>query len=598
MASSPSRALPLLPPTAPFSNEAIQALNAGLADTSPEQRTWLSGFLAGYAAVTGAVPAVGKAAPAAGTKRKTPLTVLYATEGGNTEAYAQKFAKNAAKQGFAPKILDMGDIEPSVLAGIENLVVIASTWGEGDPPARAVPFAEAFFAEGAPRLEGTRFAVLALGDTAYTEFCAFGRRLDERFAELGGVRILDRTDCDVDFEGPANTWSAEALKVFAPVEADEPSAEIIHLDRFARSDEQEWSAKHPFFAPLSERVTITSSRSSRETIHVELDLTDSSITYEPGDSIAIVPENDPRLVEQVLQRAGLGGDDALARELVRNKDVTTLSKATLEAWNKLHPHAELTELLQGEGWRSFVADRQLIDMFETFSATTGKDELLKLLRPLPARSYSIASAPSAHPEAAHLLVSVVRWQSHGHQRGGVASTYLADRIGKNQKLGVFLKPNRHFRLPADPAAKVIMVGPGTGIAPFRAFLQHRRETGASGENWLFFGERNFTHDFYYQTELQDLKADGVLGRIDLAFSRDQPEKIYVQDRMWQQRQDLWAWLQDGAHFYVCGDANQMAKDVDQTLTRIAIEVGGLSDDNARAWLLDMTKSGRYLRDVY
>jgi sulfite reductase (NADPH) flavoprotein alpha-component len=195
-------------------------------------------------------------------------------------------------------------------------------------------------------------------------------------------------------------------------------------------------------------------------------------------------------------------------------------------------------------------------------------------------------------------VSVVRWQSHGHQRGGVASTFLADRIGKNQKVGVFLKPNRHFRLPVDPAAKVIMVGPGTGIAPFCAFLQHRRETGASGENWLFFGERNFTHDFYYQTELQDLKADGVLNRIDLAFSRDQPEKIYVQDRMWQQRQDLWAWLQDGAHFYVCGDANQMAKDVDQTLTRIAIEVGGLSDDNARAWLLDMTKSGRYLRDVY
>jgi sulfite reductase (NADPH) flavoprotein alpha-component len=597
MASS-SRALPLLPPTAPFSNEAIQALNAGLAGSSPEQRTWLSGFLAGYAAAAGAAAIPAQEAAAAGTRRKTPLTILYATEGGNTEAFAQKFAKNAAKQGFAPKILDMGDTEPAALAGIENLVVVASTWGEGDPPARAVPFAEAFFADGAPRLEKTRFAVLALGDTAYTEFCAFGRRLDERLVELGAVRVLDRVDCDVDYDAPASTWSTEALKTFTPAEAAEPSAEIIHLDRFARFEQQEWSAKHPFCAPLAERVIITSSRSSRETIHVELDLTDSGITYEPGDSLAVVPENDPRLVEQILERLGLGGDDALARELVRGKDVTTLSKATLDAWSKLHPHAELTEMLQGEGWRGFVADRQLIDLFEAYAAPVGKDELLKLLRPLPARSYSIASAPSAHPEAAHLLVSVVRWQSHGRQRSGVASTFLADRVGANQKIGVFLKPNRHFRLPADPAAKVIMVGPGTGVAPFRAFLQHRAETGAPGGNWLFFGERNFTHDFYYQTELQSLKEDGVLNRIDLAFSRDQPEKIYVQDRMWQQRKDLWAWLQEGAHLYVCGDANQMAKDVDRTLNRIAIEVGGLSDDKAKAWLLDATKSGRIQRDVY
>ncbi|WP_159710927.1 diflavin oxidoreductase [Geminicoccus flavidas] len=597
MASS-SRVLPILPPTAPFSDAAIKALNAGLAETSPEQRTWLAGFLAGYAAATATETAPAQAAPATAPKRKTPLSILYATEGGNTEAFAQKFAKAAAKQGFQPKILDMGETEPAALAGTQNLVVIASTWGEGDPPARAVPFAQAFFADGAPRLEGTRFAVLALGDTAYTEFCAFGRRLDERLAELGAVRVLDRVDCDVDYEGPASDWSSQAIKLFTPAEADEPSAEIIHLDRFARAEEQEWTARHPFFAPMSERVTITSSRSSRETIHVELDLTDSAIVYEPGDSLAILPENDPRLVEQILERVGLGGDDALARELTRTKDVTTLSRATLEAWNRLHPHTELGEMLAGEGWRSFVADRQLIDLFETYGATVGRDELLQLLRPLPARSYSIASAPSAHPDAAHLLVSVVRWQSHGHQRNGVASSFLADRLGRNQKLGVFLKPNRHFRLPADPSTKVVMIGPGTGVAPFRAFLQHRRETGAPGQNWLFFGERNFTHDFYYQTELQDLKVDGVLSRIDLAFSRDQPEKIYVQDRMWQQRQDLWAWLQDGAHFYVCGDATRMAKDVDQTLNRIATEVGGLTDDRAKAWLQDATRAGRIQRDVY
>ena len=251
MASS-SRAL--LPPTAPFSDAAIEALNAGLAESNQEQRTWLAGFLAGYAAATGGASMPVQPANAPGARRKTPLTILYATEGGNTEAFAQKLAKVAAKQGFQPKILDMGDIEPAALVDVRDLVVVASTWGEGDPPARAVPFADAFFGNKAPRLEQTRFAVLALGDTAYTEFCAFGRKLDERLAELGAVRMLDRVDCDLDYEVSAEAWSAEALKLFAPADADEPSAEIIRLDRFARAEEQEWSAKHPFFAPVAERV--------------------------------------------------------------------------------------------------------------------------------------------------------------------------------------------------------------------------------------------------------------------------------------------------------------------------------------------------------
>lgn len=599
MASSSRANAPVLPATAPFSNEAIAALNSALADSSPDQRSWLSGFLAGYAAATGTAVAAEKAAPAAAPRAKTPLTILYATEGGNTEAFAAKVAKAAGKQGFKPQVLDMGDIEPAALLDAKNLLVIASTWGEGDPPARAVPFAQSFFAEGAPRLDGVRYALLALGDTAYTEFCAFGRRLDERLAELGASRIADRLDCDVDFEGPATAWTETALTTFAPPDEPAPaSAEIIHLDRFGKADEQAWSAKQPFHATLADRVTITSSRSSRETIHVALDLADSGIAYEPGDSLAILPENDARLVGAVLDQVGLGGDDALEDELVQGRDVTTLSRATMQAFVKLRPRADLQALVDGDDWRGFIEERQLIDLFAAFPAKLDKAELLGLLRPQPARSYSIASSPLVNPEEAQLLVSVVRWDSFGRRREGVASTFLADRVAKNGRVKLFLKPNRHFRLPADPSAKVIMVGPGTGLAPFRAFLQHRRELGASGQNWLFFGERQYTHDFYYQTELQDLKADGILSRIDLAFSRDQPEKIYVQHRLWEQRKDVWAWLQEGAHLYLCGDAAGMAKDVDDTIVRIAQDQGGLAADRSAQWLADITKSGRYARDVY
>lgn len=588
----------LLPTTAPFASEEIEALNRVLGGSSSDQRHWLAGFLAGVAAATARPANDARPQPAARATPAEPLLILYGTESGNTEAVAGRLAAQAKKRGFRPTLKDMAEATPADAASAKNLVVLASTWGEGDPPQRAEAFWRALMADSAPRMEGVRFGVLALGDTAYANFCEVGRRMDARLAELGGVRVLDRVDCDLDFEAPAAAWSGKAIGAFAPEEPARPGAEIIPFRAEPIGDEPAWTRASPFSAELLERVTLSGSRSSKQNVHLELSLEGSGLAYEPGDSLAVVPENDPRTVEAVMRAAGLAGNPALEARLTRELDVTTLSRTTIEAWHRLRPQAGLAALLEGDGWREFGRDRQLVDLLESFPAAVTAAELTSLLRPLPARSYSIASSPLAHPDEAHLLVGVVRWESHGKARGGVASTWMAERLASGGTMPVFLKPNRHFRLPADGDVPVVMIGPGTGIAPFRAFLEHRRETGAKGKNWLVFGERTSTHDFSYQTELQEMEKDGVLSRIDVAFSRDQPEKVYVQHRLWEAREDLWTWLQDGASFYLCGDAATMAKDVEATLLKIAAERGGQDHDAARSWLDGLVASRRFQRDVY
>lgn len=591
-------AAPLVPASAPFPGEHISALNAVLARSSAEQRHWLAGFLAGYAA------AGAHAAPAPAPAKAEKLTILYATESGNAEALAGKAQSLARRQGFRPSLLDMADATPADLAEVRSLLVIASTWGEGDPPQRAAAFYEALLAEGAPRLEKLRFSVLALGDSSYVNFCETGRRLDARLAELGAERAAALVECDLDFEAPAKAWTEGALAALRPATEPAPGAEIIRVD-FHKEDEarhkeeaEGWTQESPFAAELLQQINLNGSRSSKETFHLELSLEGSGIAFEPGDALAVLPGNDPAVVEEVLAHTGLSGEGDLARRLQRKLDVTTISRPLMEAWQRLRPHDGLARLLEGEGWRDFVKDRQLVDLLAAFPSRLGAGELAGLLRRLPARSYSLASSPLAFPEEAHLLVGVVRWESHGRRRAGVASSWLAERVRRGEAVNVFLKSNRHFRLPEDGDVPVVMIGPGTGVAPFRAFLQHRRELGARGRNWLFFGDRSYTHDFLYQLEWQELEREGVLDRIDVAFSRDQPEKVYVQHRMWEQRRDLWAWLADGAHLYLCGDASAMAKDVEAMLLAIARDQGGLGEDGARAWLQDLVRSRRFQRDVY
>ncbi len=574
-----------LPLGAPFAADQVSALNSVFSTSTAEQRIWLQGFLAGVQAANAPVPAelpaeLPASLPAAPARPKTPLTILFGTESGNTESLAAKTRKTAAKLGFSVRLVDMADTTPAEMAGVANLLIIASTWGEGDPPQRAIDFYAALLADDAPRFENTKFAVLALGDRAYAQFCEVGRRMDERLVELGGVRLADRIECDLDYETPAAAWLDTTLKA-ADSGGGDPA--VIHVD-FARAapetGEETWSRAHPFAAEITEHVRLTGSRSISDTRHIEVSLEGSGIAYEPGDALGIVPRNDPGLVEAILNASGLGGDTGLHAALRAGYDITTLTA------KQIADHAALTGTAPPPA--EWAAGRQVLDLLEHAPHRFTAPQLTGLLRPLPPRYYSIASSRKAVGEAAHLLIAGVRHETHGKQRQGVASIDVNERRKTGEKLDVFLRPNPRFRLPADPARPVIMIGPGTGVAPFRGFLQEREATGAKGKNWLVFGHRNFQHDFLYQLEMQDWIKDGVLNRLDVAFSRDQPEKRYVQHALWDARDDLTAWVSDGAAIYVCGDMAAMAKDVHETLGRV------LGADN----LDRLRRDGRYLRDVY
>jgi sulfite reductase (NADPH) flavoprotein alpha-component len=566
----------MLPETAPFPADQIAELNQIISRTNAEQRTWLSGFLAGYQAATAPQPAA--AAPPA---RRAPLTILFGTESGNAEALADVARRAAGKLGFAARMLDMADATPAQIAGVQNLLVIASTWGEGDPPQRAIDFFAALMADDAPRLEGLRYSVLALGDRAYAKFCEAGRLFDERFAALGATRVAERIECDLDYETLAGTWINATLGTLQ-AELGEPEAgAVIHVD-FARpaAGTAAWSRTRPFEAEVTERVRLSGSRSSSDTWHVELSLAGAGIEYEPGDSLGFVPVNDPRQVDAVLATTGLADNAPLRTKLLEQFDIATLTAPKFDEYAG-------GALSRQDGW-------QIIDMLEAAPRKLSEEQLLSLLRPLAPRYYSIASSRKAVPDEAHLLIAAVRYATHGRERNGVASVDVAERRKAGDRLRVFLKPNAHFRLPTDPDRPVIMIGPGTGVAPFRAFMQERDAIGARGRNWLVFGHRNYTHDFLYQLEWQDLLKRGALTRLDVAFSRDQPEKRYVQHALWDARRELYAWVQDGAAIYVCGDANAMAKDVHGSLQRILGEGG----KDGIAALDALRREGRYLRDVY
>ncbi len=595
---------------APFTSEQRKTLGQALSGLSPEQITWLSGFLAGTQNTAQAAP---QAAATQGTQKRAPLTILYGTESGNSEELAQRAKKVAQAKGFSATVKDMGDYAPDKLEKEENLVVIVSTWGEGDPPDRAAPFYEALMGDGAPKLSKLRFAVLALGDTAYESFCKTGKDFDSRLEVLGGERFYPRTDCDVDYEEPYQKWIEGALHKLASLTQPEDRKVSTNGAAVASpADAPAYGKKNPFPSALKERVLLNGTGSAKETWHLELSLEGSGMSYAPGDALALIPSNAEDVVDSILKTTGLstdarvpgnaGSEVDLHEALTAHYDVTGLTKSVIRKYNTFAQSDKLAALQEPESkdeLHAYLWGRQIVDLLEDFPVKgLSADALVGCMRKMPPRLYSIASSLKAHPDEVHLTIASVRYHSHNRDRKGVASTYIADDLDIGDTVPVYTHVNKNFKLPESNDTPMIMVGPGTGIAPFRSFIEERAAIGAKGKNWLIFGDQRFSYDFLYQTEWQDYLKDGILSNIDLAFSRDQPQKIYVQDRMLEKGKELYAWLEEGAHFYVCGDASRMAADVQNALLKIAQDHGGKSEEQADEWLKALRKDKRYQRDVY
>lgn len=592
MSSSP------LSPLQPEQEKMAQALGTGL---SPDQANWLSGFFAGIGfAGSGAAVSLGaSAAP----NEKSPMTILYGSESGNAEKLAGDIQKAAEKKNFKGKIVNMADAKAADLAKSENLLVVVSTWGEGDPPDAATSYYEAFMGDGMPKLSNLKYSVCALGDTSYEHFCKIGKDFDGRLSDLGGERVFDRADCDVDFEEPFQKWLSGALEAFPSASAGATAAPAVATPVAAPV----YDKKNPYEAEVLEKVVLNGTGSAKETLHVEISLEGSGLSYEPGDSLGIYPENRSADIDAVLAATGLTanaklGDQTLAEALKTDFDITTLSPAIALKYNGIVGNEELQKLLDEKDkatLKDWVYGRQLVDLLEAYPHRDWTPESFTgILRKLNPRLYSIASSLKKHEDEVHLTIAAVRYHTFDRDRVGVCSCYVADDVAIGDKIRVFFHSNKNFRLPENGDTPIIMVGPGTGIAPFRAFVEERAALEAKGDNWLFFGDQHFSYDFLYQLEWLDYLEDGILSELTTAFSRDQKDKIYVQHRLMERGKEIWDFLEKGAYFYVCGDASRMAKDVHQALIDIACEHGGKSPEDAKSYIDALRKEKRYQRDVY
>lgn len=537
--------VPLIPENAPF---------------SVEQRAWLNGFLAGV--LNG-----GSAPPGADmTESKRSLLIAFGSQSGNAESLAKRLAREATSRGFAARAAGLDSLQPADFIKDQNVLLITSTWGEGDMPDNAVSFWEAINQNGSsPKLDGVNYSVLALGDKNYADtFCLAGRKLDERLAELGATRIVDRVECDVEFDDLAKKWSTNAFTILSGSAAT-PAVPV------EEEVEAGYSKKNPFPAPLLANIGLNAHGSSKDTRHIAFSLKGSGLSYEVGDALGVFVQNCPEVVDAIITAHAFDPETGVTLE---NGTGCTLREALLQHFEVRHLYGKAPE------------------------AGITIPAFLENLRKLQPRLYSIASSIKAHADEVHLCIAAVRYQTDGIAHKGVASTFLADRLALGDTTGIYFHAANHFRLPTDLNKPVIMVGPGTGIAPFRAFLEEREATKAPGKNWLFFGDQKRASDFLYHDQIIDWMQKGHLTRLDTAFSRDQEEKIYVQTRMMQAASELWQWLEEGAHFYVCGDAKRMAKDVDEALHSIIQTAGGKSADEAAAYVAQMKKEKRYARDVY
>jgi sulfite reductase (NADPH) flavoprotein alpha-component len=585
--------IPYIPDNAPF---------------TPEQRAWLNGLMAGIFSST-PLPVD------AGAKASLRIAVLYASQSGTAEGLARKLAKELKAQGHVPAVSTLVGYTPAALAEERYAIFLASTYGEGEAPEGVQPFYEHLCLERFPRFENLSYAVFALGDRHYESFCKFGRDLDAKLASLGANWICNRVECDVDVEAPFAQWKTELIPRLREIAAGSkakalvPSSVIAEVKPGATATV---TRDNPALAPLVDKKDLTHSESAKTTLHLAFSIKDTGIIYEAGDACGVVPQNDLNLVAEILQTLKFNGNEqvlcgktgttTLHDALTHHLQITRVNRRIVKEFATIGNCAALLDLLAPEQQAhldKYVYDRGLIDLLVEYPGVVQDPaELVAMLPKLTPRLYSISSSPAAHAGEIHTTVAVVRYNSHNRERGGVCSTLFADRASVSDRLPIYIQPNKKFRLPQESNAPIIMIGPGTGVAPFRGFLHERRALGAKGRNWLFFGGRSATDDYLYREELEAMREDGHLTRLDTAFSRDQEHKIYVQDRMMEQAPLFWSWLQDGASVYVCGDASRMAKDVHATLLAIVEKQGGMPIEAAEEYVHTLKEEHRYHRDVY
>lgn len=595
----------------PFNGQQAEKLNEALSGLDSGQLHWLSGYFSGLFQTAGSISQTEgvQSNVSVETATKTELeklTILFGSHTGNSEALAENLASTAKHRGIEVEVSDMASFKARKLKKVKNLAVIVSTHGLGEPPIQAEDLHEHLYGKKAPNLSHVKFSVLALGDSSYVDFCQTGKDFDKVLEKLGGQRITLRQDCDVDYEDEAEAWQEKFLNELTQTSAE--TAVVPQADEKTAVNGAKYSRKNLFEATILNKINLNGSGSSKETIHLELDLEGSGIEYEPGDALGVYGANSPKLIETVLKATNLTGKEkvkshkgekTLLEALQYDYELTPLSKTTLSNFAELTDNPRLKKIVaDSKAVLEYLPGRDILDLINDEPFEFSANELISILRKNTPRMYSIASSQKAVEEEVHLLVSVVRYNAFGRDKEGHCSSTLADRLEVDDTVKIFVDKNSRFRLPADPEAPIIMVGPGTGIAPFRAFMQEREVAEKKSPSWLFFGDRNFTTDFLYQTEWHQYLKEGVLTKAEVAFSRDQSEKQYVQHRMIENGKELYDWLEKGAHFYVCGDAQRMAKDVDSALKQIIQQQGGVTLEKAEEYIKSLQLSNRYQADIY
>lgn len=576
------------------------------------QIDWMSGYFAGKAAGTVQL----KKEPLASnqfsniqfdaeTASKPKLSILYGSRTGNGAQIAKKAQKRAEGSGFAVTLIDLNDYKANSIKQETNILLIVSTHGEGVPPTAAEDLYNYLHGKKASSLAQLQYSVLALGDSSYVYFCKVGKDFDVKLEELGAKRIYERTDCDVDFEDDADAWIEASIAAFA--KQTDAKSSPAKKEKTNTNTVVTYNKKNPWEAPILEKIQLNGSGSEKETYHLELSLEGSGLVYEPGDSVGIFLANSQRLVDEFLSISGLFSKDivefdsqktTLGDALLHSFELSTISIDTLKRFNVLAQSDKLQKAIDNPDYfKELSYGHDIVDLLAEFPIDISSQQVVEVLRRLQPRLYSISSSQKAHPDEVHITVSAVRY-TNSRYKEGACSTFLADRITDDSTIKIFIEKNPEFRLPVNKEKAIIMIGPGTGVAPFRSFVEERAETGATGKNWLIFGDRHFATDFLYQTEWQDFVKKGKLSKLSVAFSRDTNQKIYVQHKMLEHSKELYAWIKDGAHFYVCGDMKHMWNDVNRTLLQVLQQEGKFNEEEAEEYLRDMKKQKRYQVDVY